>query len=98
MNVHGEGSPDTNSQATPAQLDARGGDVFGSDESLGSASPYPPAEGAAFSRTNAAFRPTSRNRAPSTLPNSSMSEATSPVQPVWWLAPMPAPLLPWKYS
>ena len=24
--------------------------------------------------------------------------ATSPVQPVWWLAPMPAPLSPWKYS
>src|SRR5690242_545407 len=26
------------------------------------------------------------------------SLATSPVQPVWWLAPMPAPLSPWKYS
>jgi predicted house-cleaning noncanonical NTP pyrophosphatase (MazG superfamily) len=24
--------------------------------------------------------------------------ATSPVQPVWWLAPTPAPLSPWKYS
>ena len=24
--------------------------------------------------------------------------ATSPVQPVWWLAPRPAPLSPWKYS
>jgi hypothetical protein len=24
--------------------------------------------------------------------------ATSAVQPVWWLAPMPAPLSPWKYS
>ena len=24
--------------------------------------------------------------------------ATSPVQPVWWLAPSPAPLSPWKYS
>src|SRR3954453_5442 len=24
--------------------------------------------------------------------------ATVPVQPVWWLAPMPAPLSPWKYS
>ena len=24
--------------------------------------------------------------------------ATSPVQPVWWLAPIPAPLSPWKYS
>ena len=24
--------------------------------------------------------------------------ATSPVQPVWWAAPSPAPLSPWKYS
>ena len=24
--------------------------------------------------------------------------ATAPVQPVWWLAPRPAPLSPWKYS
>ena len=23
---------------------------------------------------------------------------TSAVQPVWWLAPRPAPLSPWKYS
>ena len=27
-----------------------------------------------------------------------MSFATKAVQPVWWLAPMPAPLSPWKYS
>src|SRR4029450_1827700 len=27
-----------------------------------------------------------------------MSSATVPVQPVWWLAPRPAPLSPWKYS
>ena len=27
-----------------------------------------------------------------------MSLATRPVQPVWWLAPRPAPLSPWKYS
>ena len=27
-----------------------------------------------------------------------MMRATQPVQPVWWLAPMPAPLSPWKYS
>ena len=26
------------------------------------------------------------------------SLATIPVQPVWWPAPMPAPLSPWKYS
>ncbi len=24
--------------------------------------------------------------------------AIKPVQPVWWLAPRPAPLSPWKYS
>ncbi len=27
-----------------------------------------------------------------------MRSATSPVQPVWWEAPSPAPLSPWKYS
>src|SRR5512146_299934 len=27
-----------------------------------------------------------------------ISFATNPVQPVWWLAPIPAPLSPWKYS
>ena len=27
-----------------------------------------------------------------------MTRATRPVQPVWWLAPSPAPLSPWKYS
>ncbi len=27
-----------------------------------------------------------------------MRSATSPVQPVWWVAPRPAPLSPWKYS
>ena len=26
------------------------------------------------------------------------ASATVPVQPVWWLAPSPAPLSPWKYS
>lgn len=26
------------------------------------------------------------------------SAAITPVQPVWWLAPIPAPLSPWKYS
>jgi hypothetical protein len=31
-------------------------------------------------------------------PLCSMSLATSPVHPVWWLAPIPAPLSPWKYS
>ena len=27
-----------------------------------------------------------------------MARATRPVHPVWWLAPSPAPLSPWKYS
>ena len=27
-----------------------------------------------------------------------MVRAMRPVQPVWWLAPRPAPLSPWKYS
>ena len=30
--------------------------------------------------------------------NRSSSGAARPVQPVWWLAPSPAPLSPWKYS
>ena len=34
----------------------------------------------------------------SSLPYSSINLATSPVQPVWWLAPSPAPLSAWKYS
>ncbi len=33
-----------------------------------------------------------------TRPKRSRRRATRPVQPVWWLAPMPAPLSPWKYS
>jgi len=31
-------------------------------------------------------------------PNRSSTLAMVPVQPVWWLAPRPAPLSPWKYS
>ena len=27
-----------------------------------------------------------------------MTSAITPVQPVWWDAPRPAPLSPWKYS
>ena len=34
----------------------------------------------------------------STRPNKSRRRATVPVHPVWWLAPSPAPLSPWKYS
>lgn len=28
----------------------------------------------------------------------SISRATSAVHPVWWLAPRPCPVSPWKYS
>jgi hypothetical protein len=31
-------------------------------------------------------------------PSSSKSRATSAVQPVWWVAPTPRPVSPWKYS
>ena len=34
----------------------------------------------------------------STRPKRSRRGATRPVHPVWWLAPRPAPLSPWKYS
>jgi len=47
---------------------------------------------------NALALPESRISAPSILPKNSISFATRPVQPVWWLAPRPAPLSPWKYS
>ena len=30
--------------------------------------------------------------------NRCIPRAMTPVQPVWWLAPRPAPLSPWKYS
>ena len=33
---------------------------------------------------------------PSTRAKRSRSGATKPVHPVWWLAPIPAPLSPWK--
>jgi hypothetical protein len=32
------------------------------------------------------------------LDRSMMRLATRPVQPVWWDAPSPAPLSPWKHS
>jgi len=46
----------------------------------------------------AAALPPARRAPASSRPNSSISFATTPVHPVWWLAPMPAPLSPWKYS
>ncbi len=53
------------------------------------------------SRTRRAARPSFavfRMSSPLTRPKRSMSAAIVPVQPVWWLAPRPAPLSPWKYS
>ena len=53
--------------------------------------------GAAGASPASARRPASR-RLRAQRPASRNSSATVPVQPVWWLAPMPAPLSPWKYS
>ena len=36
--------------------------------------------------------------APQPRPRRMIRSATSPVQPVWWEAPRPAPVSPWKYS
>jgi len=47
---------------------------------------------------NAPALPADRSCCPSIRPKSSINLATIPVQPVWWLAPRPAPLSPWKYS
>ena len=51
-------------------------------------------------RSAGAHQPAARppSRARPTAPPSRNSSATAPVQPVWWLAPRPAPLSPWKYS
>src|SRR5262249_9229891 len=43
-------------------------------------------------------QPTSRHDSHDYSPLCWSSLATSAVQPVWWLAPIPAPLSPWKYS
>ena len=53
---------------------------------------------ACFPRAKAAALPDSSNVFASSEPKSWISVATSPVHPVWWLAPSPAPLSPWKYS
>jgi hypothetical protein len=47
---------------------------------------------------NAPLLPAARNCFSSIRPKTSISFATRPVQPVWWPAPRPAPLSPWKYS
>jgi hypothetical protein len=49
-------------------------------------------------RVSTAFPNTSSIDSALIVPNRCMRGATSPVQPVWWLAPIPAPLSPWKYS
>jgi hypothetical protein len=57
-----------------------------------------PAYPVPFSRPRAASGPPCRKVSASNLPKMSIRLATTPVQPVWWLAPIPAPLSPWKYS
>src|SRR5438445_284999 len=42
--------------------------------------------------------PTSSIFSGSTVAKTCIRRATTPVQPVWWFAPSPAPLSPWKYS
>jgi hypothetical protein len=50
----------------------------------------------AYSLYNTARPPSSRNCSAVMALNICSSLATRPVQPVWWLAPRPAPLSPWK--
>jgi len=57
-----------------------------------------PAAGCRGTPPATAALPMARSASAFTPRNSSGSSATVPVQPVWWLAPMPAPLSPWKYS
>ena len=49
-------------------------------------------------RANTRPRSASSRVFASRRPNKSRRGATRAVQPVWWLAPSPAPLSPWKYS
>src|SRR5262249_40968507 len=48
--------------------------------------------------TTAASLPTLRNCSDELVALMCMMRAITPVQPVWWLAPSPAPLSAWKYS
>jgi len=48
--------------------------------------------------TTAAVLPNSRTCSAVVVANRCMVRAIKPVHPVWWLAPSPAPLSPWKYS
>src|SRR5262249_43126322 len=48
--------------------------------------------------TTPATLPSARTWSEVVVANKCMARAITPVHPVWWLAPMPAPLSPWKYS
>jgi hypothetical protein len=66
--------------------------------------PYHAAAGVAADATPTGGYTGTRSRSSLTAAGSrpiatcSSSLATSAVQPVWWLAPTPAPVSPWKYS
>jgi hypothetical protein len=60
--------------------------------------PYSPPTCSRTTRASSFSLGVSSASAAVTRPKRSSSRATRPVQPVWWLAPMPAPLSPWKYS
>src|SRR5947207_779953 len=64
---------------------------------LGAASPLWPRRAGSTSVIAAAL-PSSRNCSAVLVANTCMARAMVPVHPVWWLAPRPAPLSPWKYS
>src|SRR5262249_44705583 len=56
-----------------------------------------PSAGSDRYRTVSGVVPCASSRSGSSWPNSWMSRATRPVQPVWCEAPRPAPSSPWKY-
>ena len=58
--------------------------------------PRPPARGPGGPRASPWGSPA--RPAAVTRPKRSRRRAMRPVQPVWWLAPRPAPMSPWKYS
>jgi hypothetical protein len=68
-------------------------DCAGPADLLGRMSPWR-LDSHPLSRRSAASLPPCRKASASSFPKISISMATTPVQPVWWLAPMPAPLSP----
>ena len=48
--------------------------------------------------TTTAVLPSSSIWSAVVVANRCIRRAIAPVHPVWWLAPSPAPLSPWKYS